>query len=178
MKELEISVGEAINHTNNLRNKLIISLIYHCAATKKDIIHLSFCDFNIISKRVRIGKLDYDIPGFVITTLCEYVSRTGNTKGLLFRNRYGNVMDEKNVYLVVSSVFESAFRDKLSLNFTSVLKLYKRSNLSEKEFETSLRPLMTPIKLRKIKIKEWAKSMPRKEWLVLAQYSRNATVKF
>jgi integrase len=105
MKLTKLSINKNIKKCKCIQSRLILSLLYYCGATSKDIIYLSYKDFNIYNKTVRLGYVEYQLPGHVITALCEHIAKTGNRNGCLFRIILNKPLYHKYIANIVSSRF-------------------------------------------------------------------------
>lgn len=101
----EKSINKIIEDCHCMQSKLIISILYYCAATSKDIIYLTYKDFNIFRGTVRLGYAEYPIPGHVITALSEHVAKTGNRTGPIFRGKQNKPLYHKYIAAVITKKF-------------------------------------------------------------------------
>ena len=101
----EKSVESTIKKCKSMQSRLIISILYYSAATSKDVIHVTYKDFNIFNHTVRLGNAEYKLPGHIITALCEHVAKSGNRTGNLFTGIQNKPLYHKYIATVVSDNF-------------------------------------------------------------------------
>lgn len=150
-------INEVIKNDTPLQNRLIIAIIYYCAASSKEIMYVSFDDIDIRNKAVKIGARKISVPGIVITMVCEHIAKTGYRRGPLFRTKLGYNLKFRDIRNTVEVEFNKLWYDRMKSDIGALLREYDFSGLSPAEFIDHKCPLITPIIVKKSRGNQWKK---------------------
>lgn len=112
----------------SMRDKIIISVIYHAHAMPSDICKLQMSDVGLKSKTIKVKNRRYPVPGIVITALIEYSTANNSKHGPVFRNWRGQPLNSTYVAKIVSDAFMPQL--KSTAQIISLLKHYEESPAS------------------------------------------------
>jgi integrase len=132
-----------------MRDKLVVSIIYHTKARPTDICRLQMSDVGINSKTIKVKNKRYPVPGEVITGLIEYSTFNKSKVGPVFRNFKGAPLSPAYVLQIVSDAFLPRLNSTTQI--ISMLKDFKEKNASPNEYVLTHVRRVTPVMLRRAK---------------------------